>query len=1147
MVVTGLDVAPRALTTVPGAHRHMADPASSGRAQRVRTLFDRALQLDSKGRVALLDRECAGDGDLRREVEALVKAHESEDHDAEGVLQALGSDLGPDIQASDRVRDRLLHALADRYSVGEQIGHGGMARVFKAFDLKHRRWVAVKVMNPELATLIGTDRFLREIQNTARLRHPHILPLFDSGEADGLPYYVMPFVSGGSLRDRLKADGQISIKDALAIAASIAGALDVAAEAGIVHRDIKPENILLEHGHALIADFGIAKAISGAGTNKTGAFAIGTPQYMSPEQAANEGSVGARSDQYSLACVVYEMITGEPPISAGVTREVLARRMVGEAPPLTAFTGVEALRLQPVIHRALSTEPSNRFNNSMDFAEALDKSLAPRNGPVGLFHRRHGLSRPLFWIIAASAPLIALWILSAPTARDPTLLAIMPLRLEAGMASSPALERALSDAFAWWREVTVVDQIELSDVLAGRPAAGLSTQQAGALAARLGAGRYVIGSLTGQVDSVRLDVVLYNGADVGRVQRRASMRFAYEATPADSALRALTDRLLNGSDAADDGAVGPAGTRSLAARQVFSAGRRALDFWDLPEAAERFAKATEMDPTYTLAHLRLAQVLNWSGEAVERWRVQADRAHLRSRDLPRSDSILSAGLQQLAAGEYQRACRTYGQILLRRPNAFEAWYGRGECIAGDLEVVPDPGSRSGWRLRSSYQQAVAAYQKAYEVLPANRHGFRPGGFQHVQRLLLTRFDQLWYGVQSGQERQSFVGYPVLEGDTLGIIPYPLADDRVLGGPPMELHDRARYRQRRVFHDIANVWATAFPDSPDALHAVALSLEMLGDPAALATVSQARTRATSLRQRERLSAMEVWLLVKHGLPNELGMLRRARALADSTLTAAVDRDEAVSHELAGLAALVGRPRLAADLATRSATELRLPVLVPTGLESRASGLGILAASGVDSDTLRVLEAHLLTAIRQSVTRDRQEATTGILLELPALLGFPKFQSLLFDGIHDLRSPIARAQRAWIQGDGAEALRLLRQLRQDRRGVRPAEITLDIVVPEARLFAAMGDTASAAAWLGPTLSALRWSQPGSIRERGDRAAVLVPGAALYAEMAAALDSTDTATRWAAAALELWERGEPSTAPLIEAMRMIAAGTPREQIEP
>src|ERR1700704_4175944 len=219
----------------------------------------------------------------------------------------------------------LTAALADRYRIERELGQGGMATVYLAHDLRHERKVAIKVLRPELAAVIGAERFVREIRTIAALQHPHILGLIDSGEVNGTAYYVMPFVEGESLRDRLNREKQLPIPDAVRIATEVAGALDYAHRHGVIHRDIKPENILLHDGSALVADFGIALAASTAGRRMTETgMSLGTPHYMSPEQAMGEREITARSDVYALGCVTYEMLCGEPPFNGPTAQAIIA-------------------------------------------------------------------------------------------------------------------------------------------------------------------------------------------------------------------------------------------------------------------------------------------------------------------------------------------------------------------------------------------------------------------------------------------------------------------------------------------------------------------------------------------------------------------------------------------------------------------------------------------------------------------------------------------------------------------------------------------------------------------------------------------------------------------------------------------------------
>ncbi|MEO8226711.1 MAG: protein kinase [Gemmatimonadota bacterium] len=278
--------------------------------------------------------------------------------------------------------NQLSTALAERYRIERELGQGGMATVYLADDLKHRRKVALKVLRPGLAAALGPERFLREIETTANLRHPHILPLYDSGEADGFLYYVMPYVEGESLRDRLSREGRLPLAEALALTREIADALTYAHGRGVIHRDIKPENVMLERGHAVVADFGIARAVGAAGAanlTQTG-MAIGTASYMSPEQALAESEVGARSDQYSLACVLYECLTGELPFT-GSAVAMLAQRLTTPPPSPRARRAEIGAGLDQVIRTALATDQTSRFDSCAAFAAALVPPELVRTAP----------------------------------------------------------------------------------------------------------------------------------------------------------------------------------------------------------------------------------------------------------------------------------------------------------------------------------------------------------------------------------------------------------------------------------------------------------------------------------------------------------------------------------------------------------------------------------------------------------------------------------------------------------------------------------------------------------------------------------------------------------------------------------------------
>jgi len=333
------------------------------------------------------------------------------------------------------VPHRLSAALADRYRLEREIGQGGMATVYLAQDLRHERRVAVKVLRDTLASAVGAERFLTEIRTTAGLQHPHILPLHDSGSADGILYYVMPYIEGESLRDRLEREGQLPIEDAVRIATEIAGALDYAHRKGIIHRDIKPENILLHEGRALVADFGIALAASQVGAERlTGTgLSLGTPLYMSPEQAMGERKLTAQSDIYALGCVAYEMLAGTPPHTGPTAQAVVARALHDAVRPIRTVRPAVSPGVESAVLKALERVPADRWRSAAEFAAAL-------GGGGGVQRARRG-SRLLPLAVVASLVLLGVvgaWAarrLGGGAGRAPSARLVIPL--DAGQALAP--------------------------------------------------------------------------------------------------------------------------------------------------------------------------------------------------------------------------------------------------------------------------------------------------------------------------------------------------------------------------------------------------------------------------------------------------------------------------------------------------------------------------------------------------------------------------------------------------------------------------------------------------------------------------------------------------------------------------------------
>ena len=312
--------------------------------------------------------------------------------------------------------ERLGTSLADRYRVERELGRGGMATVYLAHDLKHDRDVALKVLRPDLAAVIGADRFLAEIRTTASLQHPNILPLFDSGAEDGQLFYVMPFVEGETLRERIAREKQLPIGDAIQITREVAAALDYAHRQGVIHRDIKPENVLLKDGHALVADFGIALAVSAAGASRlteTG-ISLGTPHYMSPEQAAGDRELTPRADIYSLAAMLYEMLAGDPPFQGSTAQAIFAKVLTERPPLVTQARDTVPRQVALAVHQGLARLPADRPPTAHAFAEALVRpGLVPADAPLpeleGAPRRRSRLARYVAAVVVLASVALAAW------------------------------------------------------------------------------------------------------------------------------------------------------------------------------------------------------------------------------------------------------------------------------------------------------------------------------------------------------------------------------------------------------------------------------------------------------------------------------------------------------------------------------------------------------------------------------------------------------------------------------------------------------------------------------------------------------------------------------------------------------------------
>jgi serine/threonine-protein kinase len=555
----------------------------------------------------------------------------------------------PDLQR------RVEAALSGRYRIERELGRGGMATVLLAEDQRHRRQVAIKVLQPEFTSALTSDRFLREIEVAARLTHPHILPLHDSGAADGLLYYVMPYVEGETLRSRLQSDGPLPIEEAVRIVREVADALDYAHRAGIVHRDIKPENLLFAAGHAQVSDFGIARVAAAAGSERLTAtgLSIGTPAYMSPEQTAGAGSLDARSDIYSLACVAYEMLGGAPPFTGPNAQAVMARHAIDAVPSLRTLRPTLSLDVDRVLEKALAKVPADRYATASQFADALERACA-RTAARGVTIGGRRV-RPMNVAFAGAAVLLLTavsartWLGQASAARL-TSVAVVPFDNLAGDSAQQYLVEGVQNTL-----VGALGQIGALNVIwtQGRRARDRLLQRElseADLARELGADALVTASVLRAGDSVQVQARLFEASG----QLAWSQDFRSEVR----GMLALCSEIAQAIARATRSDVNAAAVTRMAAQQIdpatyesFLRGMYHLDRQtaaDVQRGLQYLEAAVQRDPANAYAYAGLAEGYATAGhspvappDAWPRARAAAERALTLSPDLADAHAVLA--------------------------------------------------------------------------------------------------------------------------------------------------------------------------------------------------------------------------------------------------------------------------------------------------------------------------------------------------------------------------------------------------------------------------------------------------------------------------------------------------------------------------
>ena len=1022
---------------------------------------------------------------------------------------------------------RLAAALAGRYTIEREIGRGGMSIVYLARDLRNERRVALKLLRPDLAQVLGPERFLREIKVAAGLTHPHILPLFDSGVADGLFFYTMPYVEGESLRQRLVREGRLPIADAVKITRDVADALSYAHTQNIVHRDVKPENILFEAGHPVVSDFGIARAISAADESRmTGVgIVVGTLDYMSPEQASGD-PVDGRSDIYSLACVLFEMLTGRTPLAAGT----------GPARSITAERPEIPLDVQFAIEVALAKRPSERFPTATEFAVALGPAQTTASS---VRWKRIGRR----WGAVAAVALLALGTAAvilrpriAARKLDSSLYVVVPFGHRAGAApkliNGDRCESLLVSSFGRWEDVRLVDDLRVHDARSRLGLNSITLDAALDLAREVRSGQLVWGDVAQFGDTIEVRAVLYD-VRRGAARRRQAVKFSSDAADIANRFQQLADSLLLGHVRPEDAGGAVMGTRLLSAWQAYADGQTALGQWDLQGAEREFGNAIELDPNYAHAHLWLAQTLAWAGRPVSDWRSHAVTSASVSSRLGSRERALAQALAALATQQYFQACDRYRSLLARDSLDFAAWFGLGDCQTKDRLVLRDSTSPSGWRFRSSYEAAADAFQRALELIPSVHRAFSGVAFDRLTQLFFAEPGTLRRGYALTPDTLWFGAWPGLVHDTLVFTPFPLADIfAARAGTIPSTAGAALNRNREILREITSRWVGAFPNSADANEALGLVLETLGEPAALASVSRARQHSTDSMQQVRLRVTAVRLFVKRE------DFDSARVRADSALQAGSTVSADRARDLAGLAALTGHVDLTADLLAQAApvdtpvTAQGVPLIVARPAAEQALRLQAYAAFGLPRDSLVAARARSERLINTWVEQRRQAPAREALLLFPSILAFPE---LGVSPLHE-RAPhrgVLGLQWAFAHRDTAALHAGFARVDSLRKDLRPGDLAVFVVYHESWLLLALGDTARALTRIDRFLDALPTIGLHVVGEPAE-SALLVRLMVLRADIAAQRGDRTTAARWAKAVAGLWAEADPVLRPTVQRMR-------------
>lgn len=950
--------------------------------------------------------------------------------------------------------------LLDRYDVSAQIGRGGHAIVYRAHDRVFDRAVAIKLLRDDALSPDVLARFRQEIQVTARLEHAHILHVYDTGTFEGLPFVVMELASGQTLADRLAREGPLPVADALQITRDVGLALAHAHARGIVHRDVKPENILLGSGGAMLADFGVARVTADQAVQRltsTG-MAVGTLQYMSPEQLCAEPVVDARSDQYALACVLYEMLAGvRPHVSASLEGLRLLRLTAQHAPVSVHRPSVPAA-VEEALQVALAVAPADRFRDVEALLAALGEahtgdlavvggtgSGARRSGarsgrgmtPVaGVPVAKQSWMRPLIGGGGLIAVAVGGWALNALDRTGnppPSDLAIVVT--SATDSLSQRISRQLKDELTRWESGSRATSI------------ALSAQPDG--------------------DSLSLRIAALTdgaGARVMRIGRRDSTTLA-------TTLREVAGQMYSGAPTLDLPDMRAYAGRSTRAVQAFGIGMARMQRAQFDSASAAFAAALHVDPTFDGADYWRALASYWSAPtAAASWRPPRAAAASRDTLLARRASALAATMDM----QFEVACPAWRDAVEQAPHRFDAWYLYARCMQLDSMVSHTP---SGLQFRQGSWATLQAFGKAMERAPSAVLLHRLMG--PIWRASFAGGSEVRAG-RSADGQLRFYAMPGVIDDSLSVLPVR-AEVFAIGGRDAvpDSWSPALRRGRRTMLEFTSAWTRRSPNAPEAWWHYARALELSGRVQAKGDgeAGDALTRAAVLRTgplRADMDAMEIRLALRRG------DLQDAAALARAYLAAS---DEGVSpggplSRRIALAALIG------DFAwiRRQRPEPISGGQLPLALDEALARLMVLAQIG-DCEGARRTRADVDRLLGTVAPAQRSEvANTWLRSALRSAVPCLGAKALLD---HVPVAPMDSVYRALAIGDDRRARRALAAVRQRRTGANVAALTWDYIFAEAWTLAATGDSSAAVAHLVAGLDDLAGMSIYTIEDPGQAA--------------------------------------------------------------